>query len=956
MGSMAVDRRRLFLAILSCCCLVIPNALHANRVRDLPSSRNGQFEHFGVIPPVCFDPFTWAYISNPVTGPITFTHNDPDGPNFKVEVTPYNFTSWACPNGQPQLAAGVAHHYTLLEIVLTEMDSGAAPILNSLWVGAGLTNPGFIYFGSPFMTLGTSSPYEFDDSHQIISVAQPSPVSGADGSNTVWSFGLVVDPNGGPSFGIQGLDTNERELSPSCPAPANACGLAAVLNADGFVNENGLPLSTNGYAITARDAHDNLISLGATPPSGISAAGKDVVGNPIVVTNQTTPTIYDVSGNYPLQDATGAQIFRDGLQASDFPPPGTCAAPRSLAFHSVWFKFDPPPDTQETFTTLGSRYDTVLAVYEGPDVDHLTYMGCDDDLDNPQRVQSTLTLPTGDHPSTYYILVTEYPPIAGTIAVSDENGGIVYPPDSGLTGVSPLSGDSTLYFQVTDQLLRAAPASTAANATAALAPPALALSAATSSSGKGTANPRSVLQPYHPRTPNGTCYQGSRPRPRRVSGLGTSSVTVGCDPNSIVVNDATNKIYLTNLDEDGPNNGVYVIDISDDGTFNPQQIYTSGGAAAVAVNPVRNEIYAANVLDNTVTIIDGRDNSTSTVSVGAFPAALAVNSMTNRVYVANQADNTVTVIDRTAHAVATVAVGVYPDALAVNSVTNQVYVVNKCGAGDPNCSGSGTVALIDGENNVIASVNIGRGAGAIAVNSVTNQIYVSNQADNTVTAIDGPTLRTTTIAVGHSPYAIGINPITNKIYVANVNDSTVTMIDGFTNTASPAVAVGSTPYALAVDSALNQIYVANSQDNSVWAIDGATSLTAPLFDTDSFPVALAINATNNTIYVANEGVDNVTVSPGGDQFGLTVTVSGGGTVTSTDGLINCPGTVTRRTLPAVRSRWTPSRRRTSSSSAGVAPAAVPARAMSRCRRTNRSPLHSRRSLTFSPCPPTVTAP
>jgi YVTN family beta-propeller protein len=58
--------------------------------------------------------------------------------------------------------------------------------------------------------------------------------------------------------------------------------------------------------------------------------------------------------------------------------------------------------------------------------------------------------------------------------------------------------------------------------------------------------------------------------------------------------------------------------------------------AAVAVNRLTNKIYAANSGSNTVTIIDGSANSTSTFSVGSAPEALSLNPVTNKVYVANR--------------------------------------------------------------------------------------------------------------------------------------------------------------------------------------------------------------------------------------------------------------------------------------------------------------------------------
>src|ERR1043165_2459173 len=74
-------------------------------------------------------------------------------------------------------------------------------------------------------------------------------------------------------------------------------------------------------------------------------------------------------------------------------------------------------------------------------------------------------------------------------------------------------------------------------------------------------------------------------------------------------------------------------------------IPTGAGPQALAVNPATNKIYVANYGSNTVTVIDGSNNTTSTVMAGSHPFAIAVNPATNKIYVANNGSSNVTVID-----------------------------------------------------------------------------------------------------------------------------------------------------------------------------------------------------------------------------------------------------------------------------------------------------------------------
>ena len=76
-------------------------------------------------------------------------------------------------------------------------------------------------------------------------------------------------------------------------------------------------------------------------------------------------------------------------------------------------------------------------------------------------------------------------------------------------------------------------------------------------------------------------------------------------------------------------------------------IPTGGEPVDIAVNSVTNKIYCVNRAANSVSVIDGADNSAVLVPTGARPIAVAINSVTNKIYVANYDAATVTIIDGT---------------------------------------------------------------------------------------------------------------------------------------------------------------------------------------------------------------------------------------------------------------------------------------------------------------------
>jgi YVTN family beta-propeller protein len=70
----------------------------------------------------------------------------------------------------------------------------------------------------------------------------------------------------------------------------------------------------------------------------------------------------------------------------------------------------------------------------------------------------------------------------------------------------------------------------------------------------------------------------------------------------------------------------------------------------VAVNPVTNKIYVTNTFGNSVTVIDGATNDTTSVAAGTGPEPVALNPVTNKIYVVNTNSNNVTVLTEVPYA------------------------------------------------------------------------------------------------------------------------------------------------------------------------------------------------------------------------------------------------------------------------------------------------------------------
>ncbi len=71
-------------------------------------------------------------------------------------------------------------------------------------------------------------------------------------------------------------------------------------------------------------------------------------------------------------------------------------------YHSIWYKWTAPSAAPIVFDTLGSEFDTVLAIYTGSSLDSLVKIAANDDFGDSYTSSISLTPTSG---TTYYIAV-----------------------------------------------------------------------------------------------------------------------------------------------------------------------------------------------------------------------------------------------------------------------------------------------------------------------------------------------------------------------------------------------------------------------------------------------------------------------------------------------------------------------------------------------------------------------
>jgi DNA-binding beta-propeller fold protein YncE len=153
-------------------------------------------------------------------------------------------------------------------------------------------------------------------------------------------------------------------------------------------------------------------------------------------------------------------------------------------------------------------------------------------------------------------------------------------------------------------------------------------------------------------TCNGTDHTGC--------GQAPATVNAGFNPWGIAVNQATDTIYTANI-ADGEHPGT--VSVINGATCNgtnhtgcgqaPATAQAGFGAIGIAVDPAANMIYAANIEDTSLSVINGTTcngtdhagcrHTPAKIAVGNYPSALATDPATSTAYVTN-GDNTVSVI------------------------------------------------------------------------------------------------------------------------------------------------------------------------------------------------------------------------------------------------------------------------------------------------------------------------
>jgi YVTN family beta-propeller protein len=279
--------------------------------------------------------------------------------------------------------------------------------------------------------------------------------------------------------------------------------------------------------------------------------------------------------------------------------------------------------------------------------------------------------------------------------------------------------------------------------------------------------------------------------PFQKSGASFTGICISSDGKKVFLTDAIDRICIANLDRNN------IMSWADPIVLPKPAVGGNPAPGGLSLNATGDKIFVTLSRNNSLAVINLRDNSATEIPVGIAPFDVITFS-SSKAYVSNWGGRRPNTGEST-----------------YNTSGSQVLVDPKTGIAN-----NGTVSVVDLENN-------------------TNKKYIE---------------------VGLHPCDMVLSPDKKKLYVACANSDIVSVIDTERDELIENISVhlqkdipfGSAPNALAVSPDGKYLYVANGTENAVCVI-----LTTPenkilgYIPTGWYPGSVLLNKTGKTLYVAN---------------------------------------------------------------------------------------------------------
>ncbi|MGD0649180.1 MAG: YncE family protein, partial [Acidobacteriaceae bacterium] len=314
--------------------------------------------------------------------------------------------------------------------------------------------------------------------------------------------------------------------------------------------------------------------------------------------------------------------------------------------------------------------------------------------------------------------------------------------------------------------------------------------------------------------------------------------------------------------------------------------------SGLAVNPVRDEVYAVNTGSDSVSVIDATTNRVAaTIGVQRTPYFIAIAPDGKRGYVANSASNTVSVLDLDKRRQIGVAATGEGPGMAKVSPDNRTLVVSNRIAGSlsiysitdskehplqlreaySGCAGATDITVVANSAGEPTS-----GAKALVACSSTHKVMVvwlaaspdswrgkqdaSLQHDQLLTFLD----------VGETPAHLAAQPNGNEVFSINFGSDSISEISTWTNEVLGTYPIGTKPTNGVISGDNSSLWVTNfgADSAAMYSIDDGRVVAS--VHTGMHPDTIAFSADEHLLLVADAGSADVAVIRMQDKNGPTL--------------------------------------------------------------------------------------
>jgi YVTN family beta-propeller protein len=294
------------------------------------------------------------------------------------------------------------------------------------------------------------------------------------------------------------------------------------------------------------------------------------------------------------------------------------------------------------------------------------------------------------------------------------------------------------------------------------------------------------------------------------------------------------------------------------------------GPQGEAYSPKTGEVYVANYLSNTVSVIKGT-SVVATIKVSKYPINIAYDPTNQMMYVLSYLNTgKLSVINSQNKLVSTItlpklpgSVSVYVD-LKFDPANNYLYIVSsgQSGAGIPTFPGRVWI-FSTACNCVKESLSLKSFGGfGIAFNPTNNYMYMTvgsgiyGQLGNVsiISSTSSPSIVKELMLPSGSPQGVAYSPLTKEMYVVNTEPGSVSEINGLKIANNKVFPPGPAlcPFEITFDPKDGYMWI---DDNCLWVIYllGPTNTFGSTITTGNLdnPVGMVYNPSNTYMYVAN---------------------------------------------------------------------------------------------------------